>query len=270
MKQLWPIYLMLLAGCGVSRTTTTPQPKYERLNTDTVQNPDVLIMGDSIVHAWCSAAMLAQNPTWACQGTPAGVVEETSSEVLARFPMALAASPKTIVIEVGTWDVAFMQAPPSPGEVTGLCSESSNVCTDITAMVQQALAAKVNVVICTVPPWGTGPMANQINPVNPAGNLDELNQFVLYYGGGAAGEEPQDPPKVAYPAGISVLDVHAYLAVDGEDGQSDDFADSDGDVYVPSYTDDGINPNTAGGQVMTTALQAALNATQSQSKFGFR
>ena len=63
---------------------------------------------------------------------------------------------------------------------------------------------------------------------------------------------------------VIALDMYTLLADDGyPDGLGEDQIYS----YSPEYTDDGIDPNTAGGRVMTQALQAALaseNTTQAK------
>ena len=147
MKRCCAFLLVLLTGCGGTMTApmtqqpTTQQPNYER-RPPAVANPSVLIVGDSIVNAWCSAGLLAQNPKWACQGTPAGVVQETTTEVLARFQKAIAAHPRTIVIEVGIWDVAQFAADNALG-VYPCTAPEPNACTNIQAMITEATNAGI-------------------------------------------------------------------------------------------------------------------------------
>lgn len=224
-------------------TSTTQQPNYRR-RPPAVANPSVLIVGDSIVNAWCSAALLAQNPTWACQRSPAGVPQETSAEVLARFPKAVAASPKTIVIEAGTWDLNSM-ATNEPN--VNPCDSTTNLCQNIKSMISEAQAAGIYVIVCTTLPWGAGPAAAD-NSNQHGTDISEFNIDIIADG------EPH--PGTGVP-GVTAVDMYALLAE-----PIDDYPGAmcfvDCDVYLPSYTDDGVNPNTLGGQMMTQAVQTAL------------
>jgi lysophospholipase L1-like esterase len=247
---LWLGFIVFtgITGCGVSGTTTE-NANFHRFSTDTVQNPSVLIVGDSIVNAWCSAALLAQNPTWACQGSPQGVTMETSTEVLARFQKALAASPRTVVIEAGIWD---MQALTSPDMIGADPCTVSTACQNIQAMILEAQNAGISVIVCTIPPWGMGPAAtwsddSDVNLTHVA-DIDRFNTSIL------ADATPQ----------VIAIDMYTLLAVNAYDQQND--IDDDIYAYQPSLTADGVNPNTAGGQVMTAALQAALSVTANQAE----
>ena len=247
MKRLLPAMLFLLTGCGgtVSTLSTTEHPKYERM-PPAVANPSVLIVGDNIVNAWCSATLLARNPTWACQGSPAGVRQETTTEVLARFPAAVFAHPKTIVIEAGIWDINA----DAPNIGMNPCNVST-ACANIQAMITEATNAGIAVIVCTIPPWAEGPAATEYSDsefnLQHGADIGYFNQFIL--------------------ATPSAVDIYTPLAMNVLDpgGTLDDATD----VYNPLYTDDGVGPNTAGGQVMTQALQKALaspNVNQAERK----
>lgn len=265
MKRLCALATLILAGCGIQHSIKTAEPEaipkiqaplstpasLPALKASHVQSPihpTVVVIGDSIVNAW-----LPNPPSgWMVLGSPEGVIEETSTEVLARFPEAIALDPGAIVIEVGTWDVFETEFP----DANGVCSDPGATCANIMAMVNQAEIAGIPIILGTLPPWGDGPAADGFYPTP---TLDDLNQFILHYGGGSPGIMPQDPPIAPYPKGIYVVDYHAFLAIPGEDGQSDDFADSDGDIYVASYTNDGVLPNSVGAQIMTQATVTALS-----------
>jgi hypothetical protein len=233
MKHLWPISLLLLAGCGVSGIT----PKSTPIPTATPQAPavspatDVLLVGDSIVNAWCSNPIPS---TWACQGSPAGVTEETTTEVLARFPRAISASPRTIVIEAGTWDMYFDSLDLSEN----VCDTVLMSCDNTQEMVTEATNAGIKVIVCSIPPYGIGPAAvdEEIpEQFNHIADIEGYNQTILAF------------------TGITPIDMYSLLV------------QNSGQVfnsYNPEYSTDGVNPNTLGGQVMTQALQAALAANQ--------
>lgn len=250
MKHLLPVYLLLLAGCG-GMTSAPPvpptvHPNYQRFNPDAVKSPAVLIVGDSIVNAWCSAALLAQNPTWACQGSPAGVPMETSTEVLARFPKAVAASPKAIVIEVGSWDLNSM----ATNGITDPCNTA--LCANVRSMIAEATNAGIDVVVCTTPPWGAGPAATDNgSPAADDAHERDLSSFNITVVTMADSGDA-----------VWAVDMYALLAEPINDFPGD-MCTGDCDIYLPSYTDDGINPNTLGGQMMTQAVQTALTTKAS-------
>jgi lysophospholipase L1-like esterase len=223
-------------------TSTSQQPSYERMPA-AVANPSVLIVGDSIVNAWCSAALLAQNPKWACQGSPAGVPEESTAEVLARFPKAIAAHPKTIVIEAGTWDLNSIAT--NDGDEPN-CATPQDPCANIAEMVREANNAGIFVIVCTTPPWGSGPAATDNGSLEAdLEHEKDINEFNITIMAMAA-------------SNVIPIDMYALLAEPVNDQQGDTSPLTD--IYLPLYTDDGIDPNTAGGQVMTQALQKALSS----------
>jgi lysophospholipase L1-like esterase len=226
-----------------------------RTQPPAVANPSVVIIGDSIVNAWCSAALLAQNPTWACQGSPAGVRGETTAQVLARFAKAIGASPKTIGIEAGIWDIEeFALAEPLEytGEGPNPCIDnnpaypppSPTPCANIQQMITEATNAGISVIVCTIPPWGQGPAATNpsgLEMINHDGDIIDFNRVIMSMAAPAQGSQP------------AVATVDMYKALEtfppGDDAYVYYYY-----VYYPTYTDDGVNPNSAGGQVMTQAL----------------
>ena len=240
---LLAMLVLLLTGCGVSTAPPAAQaPNYER-RPPAVANPSVLIVGDSIVNAWCSAALLAQNPTWACQGSPAGVPQETSAEVLARFPKAVAASPKTIVIEAGTWD---LNSAGTNEPNIAICDSVTYICANIKAMITEAVNAGIQVIVCSTLPWGAGPAATDNgSPAADNQHGEDISDFNVTVLGDAV------------PNLVQAVDMYAILA-EPIDDYPGDMCEVNCDVYLPSYTDDGVNPNTLGGQMMTQAVQTAL------------
>jgi hypothetical protein len=201
--------------------------------------PTVVILGDSIVNAWLTPQVLAQNPTWAAQGSPAGVVEETSSEVLARFPAAIALKPQIILILTGTWDMT----PTGSGmlECTDETIIGQPLCSKIEEMVQEAQAAGIYCIFGTLPPRGTD--------VDPSGEDEQINANINLYNHFFADNFYHYSTEVP-----QFAEFHQALAipVDGFD---------DGVAYEPQYTTDGVLPNSQGAAVMTTVAQQAIAAT---------
>jgi hypothetical protein len=211
--------------------------------------PTVVILGDSIVNAWLTPQVLAQHPQWISQSSPAGVVYETTAEVLAREPQALALHPDILVIEAGTWDLANPdQDQPS------ICGGQPFItpCQNIQTMVTNAQAAGIYVIVCMIPPWGDGPLATQIDQTNPPG-FDYSrggNAGWLAYGLGF-------PTEGGVTNNPHLVDFYQLLSDGGYTSPAEDAF-----VYLPQYTTDGVNPDAAGGQVMTQALQAAIGASK--------
>jgi hypothetical protein len=205
--------------------------------------PSIVILGDSIVNAWLTPQVLAQNPQWISQGSPAGVVQETTTEVLARETQALALHPDILVIQAGTWDMTPV------GQSTEICYYTL-ACQNIGTMVSNAEAAGVYVVISTIPPWGVGPTA--IPNWNIENNISQFNYNIRNYGGYVGSGYDGKSTDVDF-YGLLIGDLGWYAQGPGEFPL---------DPYIPSYTTDGIDPNAAGGQVMTQALQAAIAASK--------
>jgi hypothetical protein len=191
--------------------------------------------------------MLAANPTWVCQGTPEGVVQETTAEVLARFPAAVALNPQTIVIEVGTWDLNELASDIGTAPCQG---QEPTPCQNIQSMITAAQAAGIDVVVCTPPPWGVGPLATD-NGSQVAD--DQHEQDMSAFNINIIGMGDTSTPSV------SPVDMYALLAEPIDDFPGG-MCDTDCDVYLPGYTVDGVDPSAAGGTVMTQAVQTAIAA----------
>ncbi len=255
MKLLLPVSLLLLTGCGgmmsAPPTSTSQQPNYAR-RPAAVANPAVVIIGDSVVNAWCSAALLAQNPTWACQGSPAGVREETTAEVLARFHAAIALQPKVIAIEAGVWDIEEFDTLENIG-LDPCDAGAPNSCQNIQQMAEDAEQAGIYVLVCTIPPWGGGPLAASYDSGDSA--EEDLQH------GADIGYLNQSITSAQYSKGAAV-DMYSLLAVNALG--SEHGLDPATDTYISADTADGVDPNTAGGQVMTQAFQKALSSLNAQ------
>jgi hypothetical protein len=206
--------------------------------------PQLVLIGDSILNAWCTPAVLAANPTWVCQGTPAGVVQETSTEVLARYPAAIALKPQLILIVAGEWDMIDT-------ENLDCTSDNAPVCTAIPAMVAQSQAAGILTIVSTLTPWGVGPMATAIGDSDERqANIAVLNQYL-------SGLYERNANNGIGITPVVIADFHYQLSQPNDGPPSP--------VYVPEYTTDGVDPDAMGGQVMTqTALTAIALAIQEQ------
>ena len=215
----------------------TPTPPPPTPPAPPVTPPQLVLIGDSILNSWCTAAVLAANPTWVCQGTPSGVVQETSTEILARYPAAIALKPQLILIVAGEWDMIDT-------ENLDCTADNAPVCDAIPAMVAQSQAAGILTIVSTLTPWGVGPMATAIGDSGERqANIAVLNQYLssLYErnANNGIGITP-----------VVIADFHYQLSQPNDGPPSL--------VYVPADTTDGVDPNTAGGQVMTTTTLAAI------------
>jgi lysophospholipase L1-like esterase len=243
-EMIWAIGVLLalclvaaICGCG-SMPAPTKSPEAPSVGfggpADAPQPPSVVIIGDSIVNSWC--ASITDHPTWTCQGSPSTTPQETVAEVAARFPAAIALDPQFIVIEAGAWDINGL----APQIGVEPCQTSEDPCASIQTMIQEATAAGIAVIVCTIPPWGNGPSAT-INPdaeinLQHVADIGDYNQAILAS------------------TGATTIDMYTLLALPESTGDDID----DEFVYNTGYTTDGVDPSSDGAQVMTTALQSAI------------
>jgi lysophospholipase L1-like esterase len=206
LTQLLP--LVLLAGCG----SVFQAP------------PTVVFIGDSITYNWSAFDSVAwkQHPEWNNQG----LIGQNSLQLRNRFEADVVSQhPDEVHILTGTNDVY-------PGWV--LCGGDPvfDTCSNIIAMVAEARAAGIKVVLATIPPWGVGTLTTDADP-SPARfeRIDALNQWILAYG---------------IEQGIPVVDYHSALQA------------ADGENYVPSLTVDGCHPSPAGYDLMTPMAEKAI------------
>jgi lysophospholipase L1-like esterase len=193
-------------------------------------HPTVVFIGDSITSGW-DASWAGQQATFTQNNwLDVGIVGQTSSEIAARFYADVTAlQPKAVHIIAGTNDVY-------PGW------QLSDTANNLQAMVKNAKAHNIAVVIGTIPPWGPGALPEEADP-SPQRfqRINQLNQWIAQF---------------AAAQGIQMVDYHALLV--GPNGEN----------YIPALTVDGVHPSAAGYAVMTPhteqALQAAM-ATPSQS-----
>jgi lysophospholipase L1-like esterase len=185
-------------------------------------HPTVIFVGDSITFNW-SLGWAGQQATFEQNNwLDVGVTGLTSGQIAATFyAYAVDLQPRAVHILAGTNDVY-------PG---WQLSETQN---NIQAMVKQAKAHHIAVVIGTIPPWGPGALPEKADP-SPQRfqRIDQLNQWITQY----AAEQ-----------GIQIVDYHSLLVA------------ANGENYIPALTVDGVHPSPAGYTVMTPHTEQALQA----------
>jgi hypothetical protein len=201
--------------------------------------PTVVLVGDSVMGSWLTPAVLAANPTWTAQTSPPGV-QETTTQILARLPAAIALHPKIIVLEAGTWSTTWAcQVSDTGAQIPG-----PGPCLDIADMVGEIQNAGILSIVCTVPPWGIGPLQEQLDNDDSAntaarqGDIFGLNYYIVYQFG--------------YP---TYLNIGEKFDLYGLMGGWDTYA------YNPQYTTDGVNPNSTAGALIVQSVQQAIQAS---------
>ena len=124
--------------------------------------PKVVFIGDYITYEWASA--FAANPNWINQGdpTPGG----NATTILARFQSdVVSLHPAIVHIMVGAWNAAFISDESALFDFPYFVS-------NLDAMVKEAKAANIKVILGTTPP---------INTIN-SGYLTQINAAIAGYG----------------------------------------------------------------------------------------
>lgn len=237
MKRLLLLVLTVLTGCGGQGTHPNIVQRAQGIH-----NPRVVIVGDSTMTAWLTPAVLAANPLWTAQTSPLDV-QETSTQLLARLPLAIGLHPDVIVLEAGVWDLVQPQVNGGYLLCTAESFPDQVICNNVITMVHDIQQAGIYCIIVTVPPWGVGPLANteSIDTQLQEDNILTFNKWII--------------STYSDNAYVSILDFHTLLAGPPIPGVVNL-------VYVAAYTDDGVNPNAAGGQVMTQAATTQIAATK--------
>jgi lysophospholipase L1-like esterase len=211
---------LILAGCG----SVTPKPSAVK-----APPPTVVFLGDSVTYNWKSfdPADWTANASWNNQG----VIGQNSSQLLGRFTDDVVSQhPDVVHILTGTNDVY-------PG--WQLCGGSPvfDTCDNIKQMVALARAANIKIILGTIPPWETDPVTvgdtawNADNSAARYARIQTLNQWISSYG---------------FAQGIPVVDYHSLLVA------------ADGEHYIPALTVDGVHPSLAGYELMTPAVESAI------------
>jgi lysophospholipase L1-like esterase len=204
------VTLASLSGCG-SRTS-------------------VVFIGDSITALWAQAnfgqAEWQQHPNWINAGTSGQV----SSQLVGRFRQDVVSQhPAAVHILTGTNDVYSTDSPPwQIGGGSAVYDTTDN----IKAMVAMAQSAGIKVVLGTIPPWGPGGLAAEVDP-SPVhwANIITLNQWIRDYG---------------LENRIPVADYWSVLV------------SSNQETYIPALTFDSVHPSNQGYAVMTPLAIAAI------------
>lgn len=191
---------------------------------------------------------LADHANWVAQVSPPGQME-TTTQILARLPKAISLQPQIIVIEAGTWDMPPLgQNSPSP------CNIDPSPCENVYTMVTEIQAAGIYVIVCTVPPWGDGPLQAQIDAANPTpansigGDIGWLNWSLF-------SDHEAD--------GTPLADLYVALGQNVEyNGPAASYA-----PYTPSNTTDGVNPNATGISIAEQVVESAIEASKVKGVF---
>lgn len=177
----------------------------------------------------------------------------TTAIALSSFPAILATHPAIVVILTGTYDVL----PPTPSTVgdywTPACGNSDLTCQNLEQMIVEAQSIHAKLIILTIPPIGQGPLATSLDP-NGVGGGNQVywnNHLIDSYGAGPGG--PGGGFITSNPT-IPLIDADSLLAADGEGGQ-----------FIVGDTDNGIDPNSAGYQVLLPVIQKAIAGVESAS-----
>lgn len=122
-------------------------------------------------------------------------------------------------------------------------------------MISEVQAAGIYVIICTVPPWGDGPLQVQIDAANPT----PANSI-----GGDVGWLNWDLFSLFHTANtLPLADLYAALGQNVEyNGPAASYA-----PYTPSNTTDGVNPNATGISIAEQVVESAIEASKVKGVF---
>ena len=205
--------------------------------------PMVEFVGDEIS---AGLVVASGNPLWHCDDCQQGA---TSSVALAGFPAVLAKHPDVIHILIGTYDV-------DQSNWYAGCGFNDLTCLNLQSMIQQASSAGIKVVVGTIPPWGSGSLATQLDPTGQAAGdqvywNQTLNDMFV--------EQTSEYP--AYFEGIALVDYDSALAIHvSSQNSSSGFVNGS---YVQNFTGNGIDPNAAGYAAMVPLTQQAISESWS-------
>jgi acyl-CoA thioesterase I len=201
-------------------------PNYHRLQP----RPKVVFIGDYITYEWASA--FAANPNWINQGDPAPFTG--SAAALARFQSdVVSLHPAVVHIMVGAFDAAYVSDESALFDFPGFVS-------NLDAMVKEAKAANIKVILGTTPPINTLQSAyvTQINAAiagyGAANDIPVINYADLLCG--CASLSTTNPFALYKTTTLMMPSVIVQVVPDG----------------------DGVLPSTAGYAQMTQLAEAAV------------
>ena len=211
--------LFLLAGalltlsCGEKNTTPElPPPPAPELD-GSHKGPAAVFIGDSITWQWTRDGF---HPIYFTSNgyVNKGISGNTTVQMLARFQAdVVALDPYCVVIEGGTNDIAQRS--------------DEAILSNLKQMVEMAQAAKIRVILGSVPPSNNFP---KLPDFRPEDRIISLNAMIKAY---------------ADSKGIPYADYYAVL-VDGQKGLKQE------------YQKDSIHPNAAGYLAMETVIQPII------------
>ena len=230
--------LALLLSAFVSPVANAQlAPNYHRLQ----RTPEVVFIGDYITYEWASA--FAANPNWINQGDPAPFTG--SAAALARFQSdVVSLHPAVVHIMVGAFDAAYVSDESALFDFPGFLS-------NLDAMVKEAKAANIKVILGTTPPIST----------IKSGYLTQINAAIAGY---------------AAANNIPVIDYADLLCGCASLSTANPFAlYKTTTLMMPSVTvqvvpdGDGVLPSTAGYAQMTQLAETAVATVNLTLKSGW-
>jgi len=189
--------------------------------------PKVVFIGDAITYNWGQA--FAANHNWINQGTGGNPLKNATYQILARFQSDVVdLHPDIVHILAGTEDVAL-----ADDATYGITVQ--NVQTSITAMVEEARNAHIQVVLGTIPPLLGGVSGAVPGVFQPTLTL-QINAWIEGYG--LANHVP-------------VVNYHDALCVCvGSTAPND----AEASMFTPS----GFIPSATGYATMTSLVETAI------------
>jgi lysophospholipase L1-like esterase len=204
-------------------------PNYHRLQPPT-NPPKVVFIGDYITYEW--ASVFAANPNWINQGD-SNVDEGGSGSALARFQSdVVSLHPAIVHILVGAYDSYFVSDQSAIYAFQGFLS-------NLDAMVKEARAANIKVILGTTPPIST----------NVSGYVTQINAAIAAYG--AAHNIPVIDYADALCGCASLSSGQGFFTIMANTPLMTTAAD------LP-FPWDGLLPNTAGYAAMTQLAENAI------------
>jgi lysophospholipase L1-like esterase len=200
-------FVSLLLSCSLANLTGCGGSIPQR-----VTEVRAVFIGASIIQYWQS---FVDFPSF--QWLDKGIAGEKCGDVLARVQTdVVALHPATVHVLCGTNDIIGGPTDPSTTKA------------NIMEIVEQARAAKIRIVLATLPPVRAG--VSMRFPADTPDQIIALNDWISNYA------HDQNLPLADY-----------YSALVGEDGK-----------IVAAYTIDGVHPSSNGYQVMTSVILQVL------------
>jgi lysophospholipase L1-like esterase len=229
------LILAVIFAMGCQATQTNSHANIAPIKDVAV--PKIEFVGDDISQGLIA---YAANPLWLCDDCQQG---QTSTQALAGFSAAIGTKPDVILFVIGTYDLVPVSGQPA---WVVACGAQDITCNNLQSMITQGQAAGCQIVIGTIPPWGVGPLATSLDPNSIVPDLlPKWNQHLMDSYGTSA----------LVPSTIPVIDFDTALA---QQLPSTDPPMTVNGPYIASYTNNGVDPNSAGYQIMVQLIQKQL------------